>query len=64
MIVGLRINTLPLSYLEPELAVTVAKGIRCAPDGRSGVKIDAAIRGAKSQLLKTALNWGNDEFFL
>jgi hypothetical protein len=43
-------------YLEPVVAVTVAKGIPSIPGGTSGVNVEAAIRGVKSQSLKTALN--------
>jgi len=45
--------------LAPALAETVAKGIFCSSGGNSGVNTDAAMRGAKSQSLKIALNCGS-----
>lgn len=41
-------------------AATVANGIFCVPGGNSGVKTGAAMRGLKSQSLKTAWNCGCD----
>ena len=59
-----RATLLLLYCLAPALAETVAKGIFCSSGGNSGVNTDAAIRGAKSQSLKIALNCGSAELFL
>src|SRR6185369_11542865 len=59
-----RATLLLLYCLAPALAETVAEGIFCSSGGNSGVNTDAAIRGAKSQSLKIALNCGSAELFL
>jgi len=45
-------------------AATVANGIFCVPGGSSGVNTGSAMRGAKSQSLKTAVNCGCAGWFL
>jgi hypothetical protein len=44
--------------LDLTAAVTEARGIAWVPGGTSGANVEAAIRGLKSQSLKTALNCG------